>query len=139
MVKILAVCVVIGLMGCATPSQQVAGGAPPTLPVGAQTMSTDQMKAAFSGKTMEGTVASGKYAGVTWRQVQQPDGSETLVTSDGLNDQGHVDYRNGSSCDTWQKLHKGQETCSLTLKYGDNAYASYSPGGEIGSTFRVVP
>ena len=86
-----------------------------------QVMSGEEIRAAWSDKTLTGTIGAGPHAGKSIELQLKADG--TAVLSGTLTDTGTWRIQAQSYCATWAQIRAGQERCFAVVRRGADMLA----------------
>lgn len=98
-------------------------------------MSSDDVRAAWVGKTVTGTIAGGPLAGKDIDLQLKPDGTATV--SGATTDTGTWRLPGKGYCATWVKIRAGQERCFTVVQRGTDTLV-LNPDGSISTTIKSV-
>ena len=98
-------------------------------------MSSEEIRSAWIGKTVTGTIAAGPFAGKDIDLLMKPDGTATV--SGATSDTGTWRLPGQGYCATWAKIRAGQERCFTVVRKGTDTLV-LNPDGSVSTAIKSV-
>lgn len=99
------------------------------------TLTPQEIKESWVGKTVVGTLAAGSLAGKSIDFNLNPDGSAILAGA--LSDSGTWRLSEQGYCITWKKIRTGQERCFTVVRKGAEQQV-FNPDGSLSTTITQI-
>jgi hypothetical protein len=110
----------------------------PSEPLKVKTLTEAEMRSAFFGNTLTG----GNPNGSSWNVYISPNGTAHIrgkaPNGNLMDDTGFITIENGSWCNTWKRIGRGEKNCTFIERHGDK-FVNKNVEGTVNSSYVVRP